>query len=144
MFQLSSTPLENCDLRAGLASDRGGAFNCFEGRVRNHNDGKTVLALELEAYPSLCKKEAEKIFQEVKRKFDVIAVNCFHRVGKLDVGEMAVWVGVVAAHRDDSFKACRYIIDEVKSRLPIWKKEYYESGSSDWILPPQDISNALI
>jgi len=133
MFTLSSTPLEEMDLREGLISESAGAFSCFEGLVRNHNEGKTVVALEYEAYKPLCEREARKIFEEVKQKFDVIAVRCFHRTGKLSVGEMAVWIGVIAPHRDESFKACRYLIDEIKSRLPIWKKEHYENGDSGWV-----------
>jgi len=133
MFTLSSTPLEKIDLRQGLQSNSAGAFNCFEGWVRDHNEGKKVLQLEYQAYEALCQKEAQTIFSEVHEKFDVIAANCFHRQGILNIGEMAVWVGVIAEHRDDSFKACRYIIDQVKLRLPIWKKEYYENGKAEWV-----------
>lgn len=121
------------DLREGLTFPAAGAYNCFEGRVRQDNLGKVVRALEYEAYGPLCEKEAEKIFQEVYAKFDILAAKCVHRVGRLSPGEMAVWVGVAAAHRDDGFKACRYIIDQVKFRLPIWKKEYYEDGHSGWL-----------
>ena len=133
MFKLSSAPLENIDLRKGLQSKGAGAFNCFEGWVRDHNEGKKVLALEYQAYEALCQKEAQKILQEVSEQFGVIAANCYHRQGKLSIGEMAVWVGVTAKHRDDSFKACRYIIDQIKTRLPIWKKEYYENGEIAWV-----------
>ena len=121
------------DLREGLSGQGAGAFNCFEGWVRNYNDGKVVSALEYEAYEPLCEKEAEKIFQEVYTRFDILSAKCFHRVGRLNPGEMAVWVGVVATHRDAGFKACRYIVDQVKFRLPIWKKEYYEDGHSGWL-----------
>lgn len=125
--------MEELNLREGLHVRGTGAYNCFEGLVRKYNKGKTVSALEYEAYESLCEKEAERIFQETYKKFDILAANCFHRVGKLSPGEMAVWVGVVAEHRDASFKACRYIIDQIKFRLPIWKKEYYEDGHSGWL-----------
>ncbi len=133
MFKLFSTPLEQINLKEGLISNTAGAFSSFEGLVRNHNENRDVIALEYEAHEALCLKEAEKIFAEVRQKFNIINLRCFHRVGKLQIGEMAVWVGVIASHRDDSFKACRYIIDEVKKRLPIWKKEYYADGDSGWI-----------
>ncbi len=133
MFQLSSTPLENMNLKKGLSSEEAGAFVSFEGLVRNHNEGKKVSALEYEAFAILCKKEGQKVLKEVLSKFDILNAKCFHRVGKLPISEMAVWVGVSAAHRDHAFKACRYIIDEIKSRLPIWKKEYYENGDSGWV-----------
>ena len=133
MFKLSSRPLEGLNLRKEFANALAGGFVCFEGWVRNHNDGKKVIALEYEAYEALCVKEAGHIFAETKKKFAVLDAKCFHRVGKLKVGEMAVWVGVTSSHRDDAFKACRYIIDEIKARLPIWKKEHYENGDSGWV-----------
>ena len=133
MFLLSPTPLEKFILKHKLSSPESGAFASFEGLVRNHNDGKKVIALEYEAFEALALKEANKIFKEAKAKFEVIDVLCFHRVGKLSIGEIAVWVGVSAAHRDSAFKACRYIIDEIKTRLPIWKKEYYKNGDSGWV-----------
>ncbi|VAX36026.1 Molybdopterin synthase catalytic subunit MoaE [hydrothermal vent metagenome] len=133
MFQIFSKPLESINLREGLASNEVGAFVCFEGLVRNHNEGKKVIALEYEAFSALCDKEAAKIMQEAYEKFNIFNAKCFHRVGKLDIKEMAVWVGVTSAHRDAAFEACRYIIDEIKFRIPIWKKEYYENGDSGWV-----------
>jgi molybdopterin synthase catalytic subunit len=135
MFKLVSTPLESLNLKEGLISPKAGAFCAFEGWVRNHNEGKQVEFLEYEAQEVLCQKEADKILGEVQKRFDVIALKCYHRVGKVAIGEMAVWVGVVAAHRDEAFQACRYIIDELKKRLPIWKKEFYVDGHSDWGMP---------
>ena len=132
-FRLSSIPLEKINLKANISSPKAGAFTCFEGIVRNHNHGKEVRALEYEAHAKLCTKEAKRILQEASKKFDVISIKCFHRIGKLKVGEMAVWVGVSAAHRDAAFQACRYLIDQIKSRLPIWKKEYYANGDSGWV-----------
>ena len=133
MFKLTNSPLEQLNLRDGLTSSRAGAFISFEGLVRNHSDGESVLKLEYEAAEALCLKEAEKILTETKEKFDIVDARVFHRTGVLHVGEMAVWVGVLASHRDDAFKACRYIIDQIKARLAIWKKEYYHSGDSGWV-----------
>ena len=133
MFYLSSSPLENFNLKQNFKSNQAGAFVSFEGLVRDHNDGQKVVALEYEAFEPLCQIEAERIFIEAREQFNVIEVKCFHRIGKLTVGEMAVWVGVIASHRDDAFNACRYIIDQVKQRLPIWKKEYYQNGDSGWV-----------
>jgi len=132
-FKILSSPLEEIVSKKDIMCPEAGAFNCFEGWVRNHNGGKKIIALEYEAFDKLCHSEAEKILEEAQKKFDILGAACFHRVGKLNIGEMAVWVGVTAAHRDDSFQACRYIIDEVKDRLPIWKKEYYENGDSGWV-----------
>ena len=135
---METTPIisqlvEELNLKEGLSVQEAGAFVCFEGLVRNHNQGKKVIALEYEASEQLCQKEYQKIFKEAEAEFNVIKIKCFHRVGKLNIKEMAVWIGVIADHRDHAFKACRFIIDELKSRLPIWKKEYYEDGDSQWV-----------
>jgi molybdopterin synthase catalytic subunit len=110
-----------------------GACVTFEGWVRNHNDGRAVQALDYEAFIPLAEREGERILVEARAKFDVIAVVGVHRVGSLQIGDLAVWVGVAAAHRGAAFEACRYVIDEAKARLPIWKKEHYVTGASEWI-----------
>ena len=132
-FAFSHKPLKERDLKRKPLSPRAGAFTTFEGVVRNHNDGKKVVAIEYEAFEPLAQKEAIRILKEAKKKFRVIEITCLHRLGRLDVRETAVWVSVSAAHRDHAFKACRYIIDEIKMRLPIWKKEYYAQGDSGWV-----------
>lgn len=131
MFTLSSSPIKPKSFQK--LSPQIGACVTFEGLVRDHNDGKKVLALEYEAFEKLSTQEAEKILEETKSKFDIIDVHCIHRIGKLFPGECAVRVDVTAAHRDSAFQACRYVIDELKTRVPIWKKEYYASGASDWV-----------
>lgn len=133
MFQLSHIPLEHINLHEGLKTPQAGAFVSFEGWVRDHHQGQIVKALEYEAMQSLCCREAEKIINECKQSFSVIEVKVFHRVGKLQIGDMAVWIGVTAAHRDDAFKGCRFMIDEIKKRLPIWKKEYYLDRDAQWV-----------
>ncbi|HEY9678323.1 MAG TPA: molybdenum cofactor biosynthesis protein MoaE [Drouetiella sp.] len=133
MFTISDTSIDADDLRRQFANDRAGAFVTFEGWVRNHNEGKDVLTLEYEAYEQLCLNEAEAILHEAKQRFSILDATCVHRTGALAIGEMAVWVGVSAAHRGAAFDACRYIIDEIKLRLPIWKKETYVNGSSGWV-----------
>ncbi|HYP79072.1 MAG TPA: molybdenum cofactor biosynthesis protein MoaE, partial [Steroidobacteraceae bacterium] len=89
--------------------------------------------LEYEAFEALGIREGERIMAEAAQRFGVTQALCVHRVGDLQLGDIAVWVGVAAAHRDEAFKACRFIIDEVKHRVPIWKKEHYVSGDSGWV-----------
>lgn len=132
-FRLSPTRIEVEQLKASLENPQAGAIVCFEGIVRNHNEGKAVLSLEYEAYESLAENEAAKILSEARQNFSIISAVCVHRTGLLDIGEAAVFVGVTSAHRDASFQACRFIIDEIKTRLPIWKKETYQDGSADWV-----------
>jgi molybdopterin synthase catalytic subunit len=132
-FRFSHTPLEPERLRAALADPTCGGYAAFEGWVRDHNEGAPVLRLEYEAFEALAVREGERILAEAVERFGVARVACAHRLGELAVGELAVWVGVSAPHRDEAFRACRYIIDEVKHRLPIWKKEHYLSGDSGWV-----------
>jgi molybdopterin synthase catalytic subunit len=132
-FRFSTAAFDTQALRAELA-DRGcGGFAAFEGWVRDHNEGQQVTRLEYEAYVPLAVREGERVIAEARERFGIQHALCVHRLGALELGEIAVWVGVAAAHRDEAFHACRYIIDEVKHRLPIWKKEHYTSGDSGWV-----------
>lgn len=133
MFSLSAEPILRESLTAGLAEHKAGALATFEGWVRNHNEGRAVTLLEYECFEPLSRKEAERILDEAMHQFNILDAVCVHRVGALQVGEIAVWIGVTAEHREAAFKACQYIIDEIKVRLPIWKKEHYTDGTSEWV-----------
>jgi molybdopterin synthase catalytic subunit len=132
-FRLQSTPIAADPRAAGLTDPANGGYVSFEGWVRDHNEGRAVHRLEYEAMSGLAEREGERIIAEACARYGVAHACCVHRVGELGIGEMAVWVGVGARHRDEAFRACRYIIDEVKHRVPIWKKEYYEHGDSGWV-----------
>jgi len=134
-FRLSDVPFDIAVSRAGLLDDRVGGYASFEGWVRDHNDGRAVTALHYEAYAALAEREGEAIVEEALGRFDILHAACVHRTGELGIGELAVWVGVSAAHRDAAFAACRWIIDEVKSRVPIWKQERYAQGDAGWLHP---------
>jgi molybdopterin synthase catalytic subunit len=110
-----------------------GARSVFEGTVRDTNDGHDVTKLEYECYEPLAMKEGNKILAEAIKKFGLIDAFCIHRIGTLEVGETAVIVVATSGHRDEAFKGCRYIIDEVKCRVPIWKKEHYQDGETEWL-----------
>ncbi len=134
-FHLSETPIDVSPLRAGVLDPRAGGYASFEGWVRDHHAGRAVDGLDYEAYATLAEREGERIIAEAKARFDVIEACCVHRVGTLAIGDLAVWVGVSAAHRGAAFDACRYIIDETKRRVPIWKREHYREGDADWLHP---------
>ena len=134
-FELADTPFDTATLRARLLDARVGGYASFEGWVRDHNDGRAVHGLHYEAYAALAGAEGEKVLAEALEKFDILDAACVHRTGDLAIGELAVWVGVAAAHRDAAFAACRYVIDEVKSRVPIWKRERYADGDAGWLHP---------
>jgi molybdopterin synthase catalytic subunit len=132
-FSFSETPLDSAALQRELRDDTCGGFAAFEGWVRNHNEGHAVTRLEYEAFAQLAEKEGARIVAEAVRRFGVTRAACVHRIGSLAIGDIAVWVGVSSAHRDEAFRACRFIIDEVKHRVPIWKKEHYVNGDSGWV-----------
>lgn len=133
MFELSDKPFDVSALREQLVNPGAGAFVSFEGWVRDHNNGKSVRALEYQAYERLALKEGQRVVAEVLSASGALAAHCVHRTGHLELGELAVWVGVSAAHREEAFACCRRIIDEIKLRLPIWKKEFYVDGDSGWV-----------
>ena len=132
-FRLSPTPFDTATLRAQLLDARVGAYASFEGWVRDRNEGRPVHGLHYEAYVALAESEGERILAQALDSFDIIDAGCVHRTGELAIGELAVWVGVTAAHRDAAFAACRFIIDTIKSSVPIWKHERYADGSQDWL-----------
>lgn len=129
MFKVTVDPISD----PLLASPAAGALASFEGRVRNHHDGRAVSDLEYEAYAEMAEKEGEAVMREALERFTVLEARCTHRVGPLKIGDVAVRVDVLAAHRGDALAACAWIIDAVKERVPIWKKERYETGEHAWV-----------
>jgi molybdopterin/thiamine biosynthesis adenylyltransferase/molybdopterin synthase catalytic subunit/rhodanese-related sulfurtransferase len=132
-FRFSHEPLDVAALSAQLRDPACGGYASFEGWVRNHNEGQPVTRLEYEAFEPLAIKEAERIMAEAVQRFGIEHAACVHRIGDLAIGDLAVWVGASARHRHEAFLACRYIIDEVKHRVPIWKKEHYQNGNTGWV-----------
>jgi molybdopterin synthase catalytic subunit len=132
-FAITTGLIQPETLKAALEAENAGACACFEGWVRNVNEGEAVAALEYETHAAIASAEGEAVLTEALERFDIIAAVCVHRVGKLAIGDCAVWVGVSAGHRGAAFDACRYVIDEIKHRLPIWKKEHYLEGEAAWV-----------
>lgn len=137
-FSLSSEPIDPERLRTTFQDLEAGALVVFEGRVRRRNAGREVIRLEYEAFAPLAVSEGRRVLEEVCAQYPILGAVCVHRTGTLELGEPAVWVGVVAGHRGEGFEACRTIIDEVKKRVPIWKKETYAEGDSGWVKPEQE------
>jgi molybdopterin synthase catalytic subunit len=130
---IQAEPIDVAAWRVQLEDLACGAAVFFEGRVRNHNDGRDVLRLEYEAYAPLAESVGAEVVAEAGQRWPFAGALCVHRSGLLQLGDIAVLVGVASAHRDAAFQAARYIIDESKQRLPIWKKEHYADGASEWI-----------
>lgn len=141
-FAIQAHPIDPAPLVRALANPAAGAFVSFEGWARNLNEGHAVEALDYHAYDALCMKEAHRIIDEARQRFAILNSLCRHRTGRLAIGDMAVWVGVVAPHRDAAFAACRYLIDEIKGRLPIWKREHYLPDADGKPIEPQWVNCA--
>ena len=132
MFILQETPIDIS--LAKETSDKSGALVTFEGTVRADKiNGRRVSELLYIADRPACIAEGKRIVEEAKEKFPIHEAACIQRIGRLKITECAIWIGVWAGHRDDAFVACRYIIEEVKKRLLIWKKEFYADGTEAWI-----------
>jgi len=132
-FSVTDTAIDVTTAKEAVSDNHCGALAVFEGWIRDHNEGQAVERLEYEVYRPVAEKEGAKIIDEALERFAVQHAVCIHREGLLELGEVAVVVCVSSAHRDAAFDACRYIIDEIKTRLPIWKKEHYANGISEWV-----------
>ena len=122
------------------APDRGGVAS-FLGLVRDRHEGRGVLRLDYSAYGPMAEAECGRIVAEAEARWQV-AVALRHRVGTLQVGDVAVAVAAAGGHRDEAFAACRYVIEEVKRRVPIWKREYYADGTVGWVDPTAAVQHA--
>lgn len=133
MFELTDHPIDSAALRARLARPEAGACVVFEGWVRNHHLGQPVRELHYEAFDVMAKLEGTSIIAELEERFPGCAIFCVHRTGALRIGDLAVWIGVSSAHRAAAFLACRQAIEEIKRRLPVWKKEFHPDGAAEWV-----------
>ena len=109
-----------------------GAICTFEGTVRNHHRGRSVRKLGYQAYGPMAEKEMEKLKTEIQKEWPKSRVNIIHRIGELQIGDVAVAIVVWAPHRKEAFRACEAAIDRLKKRVPIWKKEFYDDGKAEW------------
>ena len=132
MYRLTDKPIDVNELLAFVSDPGAGAVATFIGATRDHNEGRTILSLDYEAYPGMAEQEMARLGEEAAAKWQITRVAIVHRTGNVPIGEASVIIAVSAPHRDDAFKACRYAIDELKKRVPIWKKEIYEGGEI-WI-----------
>jgi molybdopterin synthase catalytic subunit len=116
-----------------------GAVVTFLGTVRDLTDGRVTAALDYEAYPLMAEKKMAEIEAETRARWPVGELLLVHRLGHLEVGDVSVAVAVSCPHRGDAFDACRYAIDRLKELVPIWKKENWADGSTEWVHPPKAV-----
>ncbi len=130
---VTSEPIDPCALLRGCATDTDGAVILFVGVVRNRNDGRDVGHLDYQAYPPMAESTLREIVAEAREKWATGEMAVTHRYGRLEIGEVSVAIAVAAPHRGDAYAASRYIIEELKQRVPIWKREGYLDGESEWL-----------
>jgi molybdopterin synthase catalytic subunit len=128
-----SEPIRAEAVLENLASSRDGACLLFLGVVRDRNDGREVSGLEYQAYREMAEQTLVSIVREASDRFSTDRITALHRIGGLAVGEVSTAIGVATPHRGDAYEASRYVIEEVKRRLPIWKREHYVEGESSWV-----------
>ena len=138
---VTADPIDLTALIAAVGSPERGGIASFLGVVRNHHEGREVLELDYSAYGGMAEAECARIVAEAEGRWRV-AVGLRHRVGTLAVGDVAVAVAAASAHRDEAFAACRYVIEEVKRRVPIWKRERYADGTVVWVDPTAGLQHA--
>jgi molybdopterin synthase catalytic subunit len=138
---LTESPLDAARLIATVLSPDRGGIASFVGVVRSQHQGRAVLRLEYSAYPEMAEAECGRIVSEAEARWPV-RVALEHRLGTLEVGDAAVVVVAAGAHRDEAFEACRHVIEELKRRVPIWKREYFADGGLEWVNAARDQAGA--
>ena len=128
-----SGPIDPARLLGDAVSPDDGAAVLFWGVVRNQNDGRAVSHLEYHAYAEMAERMMHRIGEEAIARFGVGDVRVVHRVGRLEVGEASVAIAVASPHRAEAYAASRYVIEELKRRVPVWKREGYVDGESEWV-----------
>jgi molybdopterin synthase catalytic subunit len=131
-MRLQQEPIDIVALASEVRGDGDGAVSLFLGTVRDVNAGRSVLFLEYEAYPEMAEREMERIAAEARSRFAVDAVAIVHRVGRVAIGEASIGIAVGAPHRAAAMDACRFVIDRMKVRAPIWKREHF-AGGAVWV-----------
>ena len=133
--RLTTQAIDVPSLIGAVASDDRGAISVFLGTVRNSNEGRAVNGIDYSAYDAMAIAEMNRIVDEATSKFPDVAVALEHRVGTLNVGDVSVAIACSHAHRAAALDANRYVIEELKRRVPIWKREHYRDGTSEWVDP---------
>lgn len=130
---LTTHPLSRDLIREAISDAAAGAILIFEGTVRNHSQGLTgIIALEYEAQLSMASKVIQKIIASVRAQLSLEKIIVQHRLGRVELGEATIIIGVSAAHRDEAYRASRLLIDSIKHEAPIWKREIMQDGTSQW------------
>jgi molybdopterin synthase catalytic subunit len=132
MAEFRSAPLSVDEVHAAVADPASGAIALFVGTVRDHDHGRAVAELSYSAHPSGA-EQLRLVAEKVAARFPVRALAAVHRTGDLEIGDLAVVVAAAADHRDEAFAACRALIEDLKQTVPVWKKQLFAEGESEWV-----------
>jgi molybdopterin synthase catalytic subunit len=135
LVELRETALDVAEVLAALDDEESGGLAVFVGRVRNHDHGLDVTGLEYSAHPTAL-EALRRVCVDVAEQYDVHGVAAVHRVGRLEIGDLAVVVATTASHRGDAFAASRALIDTLKAEVPIWKHQHFADGTTEWVGTP--------
>ena len=135
MIRLTRDPIDHAALTEQVRRSDCGAVVAFLGTVRDLTGDRVTVALDYEAYPGMAEKKMTEIEADTRRRWPVGEMAIEHRLGRLEVGEVSVAVAVSCPHRADAFEACRFAIDRLKELVPIWKKENWADGTTEWVHP---------
>jgi molybdopterin synthase catalytic subunit len=135
MIQLTHQPIDTASLLASVSSPAAGAIVLFVGTVRELTAGRRTSSLDYECYPQMAEKKLTELEAEARGRWPLVECSIVHRIGHLDVLEASVAIAVSSAHRRDAFEAGQWLIDTIKQSVPIWKKENWADGGSDWVHP---------
>ena len=133
LARVTAEPIDPAALLGDALSPDDGAALLFWGVVRNENDGRAVSSLEYQAYGQMAEREMLRIADEARARFGTGAIHVVHRIGLLRVGEASVAIAVASPHRAEAYDASRYVIEELKRRVPVWKREGYVDGETEWV-----------
>ena len=130
---VTDAPIDTAALLDACVSPADGAALLFVGVVRDENDGRAVSRLEYSAYAPMAEREMRSIADEARARFGTGAIHVVHRVGMLEIGEASVAIAVASPHRGEAYEASRYVIEQLKRRVPVWKREGYVDGGTEWV-----------
>ena len=134
-IKITNEPLRMSEVEHYLYNERAGGVNVFVGVTRAWTGDQQTSELSYECYRPMAEKEMKRLLIEAVRQWPIVKACMLHRIGRVDPGEPSVIIGVATPHRNESFEACRFLIDSLKTQVPIWKKETYSDGTKEWVNP---------
>jgi molybdopterin synthase catalytic subunit len=135
LIRITTDAIDMAAVAAAVEDPAAGAIVTFAGTTRNETHGRPVVSLTYEAYPEMAVPKMEEIAARAREEFEILSVAAVHRIATLGIGEVSIGIAVSAPHRPAAFEACRFVIDEIKRDVPVWKKEVFADGSEEWVHP---------